>query len=361
VIVLSESASGKSYLVDTIRKLIPAEDVLAMTSLSEQALNYLPEDGLMHKFLVMGEAVHGDIVEHQLREMLSAKELSRLVTTKDEKTGALTSRMVRKEVIVSAIMSSTNYDINAENASRSFVINTDESAEQTRSIHKIQRKKYSLERYRAKEENIPRIIHQHHCAQRLLEKRVIVNPFADLLDFPSSMMRARRDHERFMDLIACVCFLRQFQKEAKEEAGLAYIDCDLEDYRVAHDLMQAILPSTLTNFPKSSLALYETIRPIIRQKALDGNLSPVEVRVSQRELREKTGLSHDVIKWNMRKLVEYEFVKSVGNARNGGKKLYSLVEDASLNLVDTSVIPSPEEMEEKLQKIQSGVNRGSKS
>jgi DNA primase len=105
VIVLSESASGKSYLVDTIRKLIPAEDVLAMTSLSEQALNYLPEDGLMHKFLVMGEAVHGDIVEHQLREMLSAKELSRLVTTKDEKTGALTSRMVRKEVIVSAIMS----------------------------------------------------------------------------------------------------------------------------------------------------------------------------------------------------------------------------------------------------------------
>jgi DNA primase len=144
VIVLSESASGKSYLVDTIRKLIPAEDVLAMTSLSEQALNYLPEDGLMHKFLVMGEAVHGDIVEHQLREMLSAKELSRLVTTKDEKTGALTSRMVRKEVIVSAIMSSTNYDINAENASRSFVINTDESAEQTRSIHRVQRKKYSL-------------------------------------------------------------------------------------------------------------------------------------------------------------------------------------------------------------------------
>jgi DNA primase len=63
VIVLSESASGKSYLVDTIRKLIPAEDVLAMTSLSEQALNYLPEDGLMHKFLVMGEAVHGDIVD----------------------------------------------------------------------------------------------------------------------------------------------------------------------------------------------------------------------------------------------------------------------------------------------------------
>jgi hypothetical protein len=87
VIVLSESASGKSYLVDTIRKLIPAEDVLAMTSLSEQALNYLPEDGLMHKFLVMGEAVHGDIVEHQLRRCSRRRNslgLSQLKTRRPE-------------------------------------------------------------------------------------------------------------------------------------------------------------------------------------------------------------------------------------------------------------------------------------
>jgi hypothetical protein len=44
----------------------------------------------------------------------------------------------------------------------------------------------------------------------------------------------------------------------------------------------------------------------------------------------------------------------------GSKKLYSRVEDAPLNLVDTSVIPSPEEMEAGLQKLQSGANRGSK-
>ncbi|MCP4108557.1 MAG: toprim domain-containing protein, partial [Desulfobacteraceae bacterium] len=66
VIVMSESAAGKSYLIDTVKKLIPPEDVVSMTSLSEQALNYLPEDGLKHKFLVMGEAVHSDVVEHQI-------------------------------------------------------------------------------------------------------------------------------------------------------------------------------------------------------------------------------------------------------------------------------------------------------
>jgi len=78
VIVSSQSASGKSYLIDTVKALMPPEDVVSMTSLSDQALNYLGEDALMHKFLIMGEAVHAESVEHQIREMLSGKELSRL-------------------------------------------------------------------------------------------------------------------------------------------------------------------------------------------------------------------------------------------------------------------------------------------
>ena len=125
VIILSQSASGKSFLVDTVRKLIPPKETIAVTSLSDQALNYV--DGLMHKFLILGEAVHSDSVEHQIREMLSGKELSRLVTVKDEKTGTMKSEIMKKPVIVSAVMSGTNYGINPENASRCFVISADES------------------------------------------------------------------------------------------------------------------------------------------------------------------------------------------------------------------------------------------
>ena len=122
IMILSESAAGKSYLIDTVKKLLPEEDVISLTSLSDQALNYLPDEGLLHKFLVMGEAVHNEVVEHQLREMLSAKELSRLVTVKDEHTGKMQSKLVRKEVIVSTVMSSTDYGINPENLSRCFLL-----------------------------------------------------------------------------------------------------------------------------------------------------------------------------------------------------------------------------------------------
>ena len=139
VIVSSQSASGKSYLIDTVKALMPEEDVVSMTSLSDQALNYMSEDGLQHKFLVMGEAVHSHSVEHQIREMLSAKELSRLVAVKDEKTGKLSSKLVRKPVLVSLAMSTTTTDVNPENASRFFVVSTDESESQTKEVHRVQR------------------------------------------------------------------------------------------------------------------------------------------------------------------------------------------------------------------------------
>jgi len=345
VIVVSQSAAGKSYLIDTVKKLIPPEEVVSMTSLSDQALNYLSEDALLHKFLVMGEAVHSEAVEHQLREMLSAHELSRLVTMKDPKTGALRSRMVKKEVIVTAVMSTTNNNINPENASRSFVVNTDESETQTRAIHASQRKKYSVERFTEKENLIPIIIKTHYAAQRLLRVRVIVNPFAEVIDFPSSLMRSRRDHERFIDLISSVCFLRQFQKKNKQtKDGVVFIECDLTDYKTAYEIMTHILPSTLTSFPKSALELYEILREVIKKKAKEDGLLPVEVSVTQRELREATGMSQMFVKRNMRILSDYEYVFTIGSPGARNRKSYRLVADEAIRLIDLSVIPTPEEI-----------------
>ena len=101
------------------------------------------------------------------------------------------------------------------------MINADESREQTRRIHALQRAKYSLSRHSAKRSRIPQIVRRHQAAQRLLAPQLIVNPYADRLAFPDTLMRTRRDHERFIDLIASVCFLRQYQKQEKEHQDQA--------------------------------------------------------------------------------------------------------------------------------------------
>jgi DNA primase catalytic core len=351
VVILSQSASGKSLLVESVRRLMPPEDVVAVSSLSDQALNYIGEGGLLHKFLILGEAVHSEVVEHQIREMLSSHELSRLVAMKDAKTGELSSRTVRSPVVVASVMSSTRTEMNPENASRAFLVNADESREQTRRIHESQRGKYSLERHSRERSLIPRITEAHHAAQRLLAARVIVNPFASKLVFPDSLMRSRRDHERFVDLIAGVCHLRQFQKQEKESRDggtgetVRYIECDLTDYKIAYTILCATLPATLSSFPPSAIELYEAVRSLLREKANREGLKVIEVSVSQREIREATGYNQRWIKRYLQLLGEWEYLQVAGSRSRGSRNAYRLLRDEPIHLVDLSMIPSPQAME----------------
>ena len=354
VLIVSESASGKSFLIDTVKRLMPPEEVVAMTSLSDQALQYLPEDALLRKFLVMGEAVHSLVVEHQVREMLSSRELSRLVTLKDERTGELQSRMVRKPVTVSCALSTTNPQVNPENASRFFVVGADESEAQTRAIFDRQRDKYSIERYKDGQAEVERILARHRAAQRLLTPRIIVNPFARALEFPSRLMRSRRDHERFLDLIAAVCFLRQYLKEEKEHEGVRFIECDLTDYATAYALMLRVIASTYGAIPSQALVIYEALRELAKNKAVEQGVEPTEIAVSQRELREGLGLGAMTVKRSLRLLVDYEYLAYEGSRRRGARLGYRLLRDESALDLGVTQIPSPQEVAAKLQNLKSG-------
>lgn len=357
VLILSQSASGKSFLVDSVKKLMPSEDVVAVTSLSDQALNYIED--LSHKFLILGEAVHGEVVEHQIREMLSGKELSRLVTVKDPETGKMQSRVVRTPVIVSSVMSGTSHAVNPENASRCFLVNTDESREQTRRIHESQRQKYSLSRLRSGRQETERIVKTHRAAQRLLRKVAIVNDFAPLLSFPADLMRTRRDHDRFLDLIACVGFLRQYQKKEESEGGVPYIRCDLEDYRVAYRVMvEGVMSSTMRELPRGAVGLYDEVRQWVRAEAAKQKLRPDEITFTQRQVREATGLSHTWVKYALRQLVEYEHLSIVKGGAERSRAHYRLREDAGIAQVDLSMIPTPHEMAAKIKETGQLVNSG---
>ena len=343
VLILSQSASGKSYLVDCVRRLMPEDEVLAVTSLSDQALNYLPD--LEHKFLILGEAVHSEAVEHQIREMLSGKELSRLVVEKDPDSGRMESRMMKIPVIVSSVMGSTAGKVNPENASRCFVIHADETKEQTERIHEYQRRRKSLDRLVTANTETERIIKTHRAAQRLLRNIPVVNEFAPLLDFPTALMRSRRDHERFLDLIDTVCFLRQYQKKEEQQDGVRFIRCDVTDYEIAYAIMvNGVLGSTLEELPKGAQLLYEQVRNWVRNEAKQRKLKTHELRFTQRQIREATGLSHTWVQAMLRLLVDYEYVELVHGGGARSKAYYALRKDEGILGADLSMIPSPQTM-----------------
>jgi hypothetical protein len=277
--------------------------------------------------------------------MLSGKELSRLVTIKDPETGKMQSRVVRTPVIVASVMSGTNHAINPENASRCFLVNTDESREQTERIQKSQRDKYSLSRLKTNAGTVERIIASHRAAQRLLTKRNIVNDFAPFLDFPTALMRTRRDHDRFLDLIACVCFVRQFQKQEETDGALSFIRCDPEDYRIAYRIMvEGVLSSTLRELPSGVQLLYDQIRALGRSEAAKQNIEATEVSMTQRQIREWTGLAQTSIRMSIRQLLDYEYLTVARGGGERSKGFYRLKEDVSIISTDLSMIPTPEAM-----------------
>jgi len=343
VLILSQSASGKSYLVDCIRRLMPEEDVISVTSLSDQALNYLSD--MEHKFLILGEAVHSEAVEHQIREMLSGKELSRLVVEKDGETGRMESRMLKMKVIVSSVMGSTAGRVNPENASRCFVIHADESREQTERIHEYQRKRKGLERLVSGIKETERVITSHRAAQRLLRNIPVVNDFAPFLNFPAALMRSRRDHERFLDLIDTVCFLRQYQKQAEHKDGVLFIRCDITDYEIAYKIMvSGVLSSTMEELPKGARLLYEQIREWVRSEAKKRKLKANEFRFTQRQIREATGLGHSWTAAMLKVLVDWEYVEQAAGGGQRSKAWYSLRSDENIIHADLSMIPAPKEL-----------------
>jgi energy-coupling factor transporter ATP-binding protein EcfA2 len=341
VLILSQSASGKSYLVDCVRRLMPEDEVIAVTSLSDQALNYLTD--MEHKFLILGEAVHSEAVEHQIREMLSGKELSRLVVEKDPESGRMESRMMKMKVVVSSVMGSTAGKVNPENASRCFVIHADESRQQTERIHEYQRKRKSLEYLSSGSGRVKEIIKTHTAAQRLLRNIPVINDFASLLDFPTSLMRSRRDHERFLDLIDAVCFLRQYQKKEEKHNGVVFIRCDITDYEIAYNIMvNGVLSSTLEELPKGARLLYEQVRDWVRGEAKKRKVNINELRFTQRQVREATGLGHSWTAAMLRVLVEWEYLEQISGGGQRSKAWYSMRSDEGILLSDLSMIPAPE-------------------
>jgi DNA primase len=256
------------------------------------------------------------------------------------------SRVVRTPVIVSSVLSGTNHAINPENASRCFVVNSDETRAQTERIHERQRQKYSLERLATAQGAAATIVRTHQAAQRLLEKRTIVNDFAPLIGFPTSLMRSRRDHDRFLDLIACVCYLRQYQKQAERAGNLEYIRCDLADYQVAFRIMtEGVLASTMRELSAGAQLLYEELRKLARTEAKRQRVETMEVALTQRQIREYTGLTHTWVRLNLRQLVEYEYLTVARGGSERSKGFYRLKEDCALRETDLSMIPSPDAME----------------
>jgi hypothetical protein len=82
-----------------------------------------------------------------------------------------------------------------------------------------------------------RLVALHHACQRLLERRTVVLPFIERIDFPASSVRHRADQSRFLTLIMVSALLHQRQRQREGEA----IRADERDFAIAAQLATGVL------------------------------------------------------------------------------------------------------------------------
>ena len=353
-IIVSRSSAGKSRLVDTVQTLMPTEDVISITTASDQSFFYFKEGRLSHKLICMGEHHGMENIEYHIRELLSAKEISKVVSMKNDEGQIETITLTAKGPIA-YFMTSTNPDLNEENLSRCLILYIDESEEQTRKILEYQRLARTKRGYRS-----PRLLggirKKHRIAQRMLKNVVVRIPFARHLDFPVRKLDARRDQMKFLNLIDIIAFMHQFQREERvmQEDGreVAYIEATVQDYKLAYELfMHGILQNTLSDLPKMARDLHKGILSLRKKVAKEEGRKEKDVLFTRKMLVDHTGFSFVQVRNYIRALEEYEIIEVAGGYQNGQKKVYRVVAE-SLEEINLSMIPTPEELEKKLREPQ---------
>ena len=179
----------------------------------------------------------------------------------------------------------------------------DETEEQTRRIHERQRA-LRTERGLEIRQEADRIVRRHWNAQRLLEPLPVVIPFADQLRFPSSWMRTRRDHARFLNLIEVSAFLHQHQRQRREGAIVAA----LPDYAAAYVLASEVLRETLTDVRKPLREAYARIQALSSERS-----------VTRREIREALNVPDSTVRGWLAELVELEYLEAEASRGGAGK------------------------------------------
>jgi DNA primase len=326
LLILSGSGAGKSYLQDSVLALCPEEDLVKLTSLTDQALFYRGENSLRHKVLALEESAGARGADYAIRNLISARKLVIETTIKNSLTGKLETQVNTVHGPTAVFQTTTNPHADAETRSRFVVVSVDESPAQTRAILEKQRRLHTLEALRQKELR-RQILRRHHAFQRMLRPLPVINPLEPLLSYPEEYLVVRRDQPKYLQLILAVAFLHQMQRPLRQDPLLGeYLEATLDDIAIANDLAHHAFGTSLADLSQPGRQLLSLIADFMDQKAASAVAD--KCSFSRRELREAIHWGDTRLRIHLRELVDLEYVAPL-NGRHGVAYHYRLLDHPS--------------------------------
>lgn len=314
VMFLGASGSGKTYLQEKISELIPDEDKMEITQITENALYYFKQEELKHKLIIFEDLDGALQVFYPMRELQTKKKISKTVTLKDSKGNLKTiTIVVEGPVCISGC--TTKEKIYEDNANRCILLYIDMGKDQDKKIMEYHAAVESGDIDQDRESQYKELFKN---IQRVLRPIQVNNPYSKFITLPEAVFKPRRTITLLRGFIKAIAFYHQYQREVKKDKhGQLYIDVTIEDIEQGFYYMQDVLFSKSDELTKATREFLEQLKQLSKQSGSD--------TFNAKMIREQLRMNPGNMKRYLAELVRYGYIKANGNRYRKGSYEYSIV------------------------------------
>jgi hypothetical protein len=327
IVSLGASGIGKTYLQEKVSELIPEQDKLEITILSENAFYYFDRKELKNKLVLIEDMDGAQEVLYPLRELQTKRKISKTIPIKDSK-GNMHTITLHVEGPISLAGTTTKERLYEDNANRSLLIYLDNGQEHKELIMDYQRK-LSAGKIDSRRENVLKELFKD--MQSVLRPVKVRNPYAEFLKLPEYVFKPLRTNAHYLATIETITFYCQYQRELKKDpnTGEPYVETALEDIEWAGRLLKEVLLAKSDELANAERSFFESLK-----NWLKGNNKK---SFYAREVRDVFRLNPSKIKRYLHILIAYNLVKITGGNRFKTGFEYEILSTTDYNNLEDAV------------------------
>ncbi len=302
-LVQGSSGSGKTHLITKLASMMPEEDVIGLTRITDSSLYNYGEYELQNKLIIL-EDLDGLKEDAFLafRELQSRGILTSSTSVKDE-SGNIRSQIRTVRGPITTLSATTHGEIYEDNMSRCFLIAVNESEEQTAKILKHQADKAIGKINKQAQKKV--VIFLQNC-MRLLKDYEVINPYADKIKLPPEAHKIRRLNELFQSFVRQVTLINQYQREKDKQGRLITAK---EDIQVAYEIMFESIVLKVDELDGSLRQFFEQLKDYLKEEKQNFRL---------REIRQALRISKTQLHRYIQDLMALEYIQQSGGSPNRG-------------------------------------------
>ena len=322
VIIASQSSAGKSNLVNNILEPFK-EDTIDYTEFTNAFLKRT-EVILNGKILKIEQMEKTDekhrITMSSLKHLLSEGRLKTGLVDKDEKNQNKAKTLVVTGIPV-YISTSTNFNFDPETLNRTFLMEIDESVEQTKRVVNYQLKKYSTleihDKWKNELEELTNLAKMYKGIAHQITQIII--PFGSKIEnrIPINDITIRRDLQKILNLTSVITFLhcanriRIQDNEGKEfiqdqfgktEKHYTYtLVAEPSDFKEALEIAGKTIKQTLNKLNDSSMQVYSKFLEVFEDNNKDSaEMQGIKVKDMAKVLKKSDNRTRELMNqlWN---------------------------------------------------------------